>query len=143
MDMEHETARLKIMGIVALVFVITLYFSWKEFKYALFGKVAPATVSRQTPYEERKRYGRKVPMIKVEYSFTDSAGNFRSDVDSVTPDFPLPAANATGQGLKIQYLATASRLSGHSSIVAPIIFFVTLGLIVWQGWKIWRQANSK
>ena len=137
-----ERLRMRVFLAVTMAFLVSTYYCWKEFKYAIFGKQAQAQVISENAYGKQTDEGPKVSYIRVEYSFTDDKGNTQNAFDEVPPRVSLPPIGVPGQTVKVQYMGTTSRVAGHNNIVAPIIFFVTLAFVGWQGWKIWKEANQ-
>lgn len=139
MDQHEELAKLKWLFISAVTFLISGYYTYQEFRYAMWGHTAEAVVHRIFETSERGFRGRRRQLLAVEYSFTDQNGAQLSERDDV------PVNWSVQQSVTVQYLPgvkDSSRLLGNSHKFAVWIF---VGCIVWLGFTsygVYREATA-
>lgn len=140
MDEEDELRQFKRIMIAVVCFLISAYFSYQELKYAVWGTMAEATVTRTFETADMGRRGRRQPRLAVEYTFTDVRTGPRSERDDVSIDWSVPQGT-----VDVQYLPgvpDSSRLKGNSSQIAVWIFFACLAWLGYSGYQLYREANS-
>jgi hypothetical protein len=145
-DVDGEVWKLKALLVAVVVFLISSYYSWYEFRYAVWGQTAQAEVQRvyvTTEFRRRRAWGsnRDKEKLVVEYTFSDATGTQRSERDSVSLNWKPPE-----EELLVQYLPGVtgiSRLSGNSNQFAVWLFLGSL--IAMIGGLVWiaQQANPK
>jgi hypothetical protein len=138
MDEEDELKKFKWLLFATLAFLISTYYSWREFKFFAWGETAEATVTNT--FETQSGNRRRTPLMAVEYSFTDSSTGPRSERDDVAVDWQLE-----GSTVMVQYLpgvADSSRLLGHSNTLPVWVFFGCLGWLGYNGFKVYREASE-
>jgi hypothetical protein len=121
-DQDEELAKLKKFIFSGVAFIISAFLSFSELKYALFSKTAEAKVTGTHDTAETGRQGRRIPLVAVEYQFTEADGTARSERDDVPVDFPLPS----GGSVAVQYypgVADSSRLVGQRSLTWVYFFW--------------------
>jgi hypothetical protein len=133
MDPDLEMRRLKRLGGVGLIFLVSAYFSWTELKFLLRGQTADATVTGITEY---RKYN------SIQYQFKDSTGAWRKENDQVPRSWAEPELGTT---LKVQYFDApdSSRLAGHSNKVAVYLFIACCLLLGFLIFQLLREARSK
>lgn len=141
MDTENDLARLKWLLIVGVLFLISGFFSWREFKYIVFGTTVDASLVQTYQTEERGRRGRVKQMLVVEYRFTDKDGSARKEKDTISASSPAP----TGPLVSIQYLSKSpgsSRLTGHTQRIWMFVFFGCLAYLAYKILMLVREAKA-
>ncbi len=137
MDEELELKRFKWILAAGLIFLFSMYYSYLELKYKIWGATAQATVTRTFESVSSGRRGRSTPMLAVEYTFTDSKTGARNERDDVSMDWPVPQGT-----VEVEYLpgvVDSSRLKGHSNSFAVWMFF---GSLAWVSFSIYRLAQE-
>jgi hypothetical protein len=141
MDMDDETKRFKVMLFVGVLLLVSAFFSWREMKYAVFGKRADAKLVRVYETTEYARRGRTRQRTMVEYQFTDSSGQTRKESDKLS-DSATPPSGAT---VPVQYLAGSpgsSRLPENAQRIWMIVFFGTLGFLGYKFYRLVQESKS-
>jgi hypothetical protein len=136
MDREWELTKAKWLLGAVVFFLIACYLSYEELVYLIWGREVQASVT-QTFVAERGR--RRIPMLTVEYKFTEPDGTSRSDSDDVQTDWPLPS-NKTVAVVYIPGKDGRSRLKGHGSWLGPVLLAVSIGVVGFFAIRLWRQA---
>ena len=140
MDTDSESAKMKLLVIGLLVFLVTGCISYSELAYLLGGHKATARVSRVREVEEVRRIGTRT-MHAVEYEFTDSRGNHRRGSDRVDVDWPVTEGAMTD----VQYRSGTdgdSRLAGHVNWVGSSVFFAAAIYLTIAGYRFWREVSE-
>jgi hypothetical protein len=133
MDVEQETAKFKVMLVVAVVFLVSTFFAYLELKYSLGGKTAEAKVDRLS--ERRTRRG---TTRVVHYQYRDENGQMRNGSDDVSRDWSAPASGIVA----VQYLDDTSRLAGNRNTFALVIFVGSLLAMLVGGFLFWRHVRE-
>jgi hypothetical protein len=137
MDADKELGRAKWLLISAVLFLVSCFLCYSEIAYLLSGHVTQATVTKA--YEvQRGRFGLST-RLTVEYTFTEPDGTPRTDSDTVGTDWELPSTGT----IAVQYTPGVdgrSRLSGHVNWVGIAIFVVSVGVLGFFGYRLWREA---
>src|SRR5688572_22426556 len=141
MDTEEETARFKVMLVVAIIFLISVFLAWRELKYMMFAEEADAKLVRVYTFEERGRRGRVSEKMAVEYQFTDAeTGSVRTETDAV----PITNRPPKGPSVKVQYLEGSegsSRLAGHSQTIWLWVCGGTLAFLAYKFFALVRESK--
>ena len=87
MDEEDELKKFKWLLFATVAFLISTFYSWREFKFFAWGETAEATITNT--FETQSGSRRRIPLKAVEYTFTVSATGPRSERDDVAVDWPL------------------------------------------------------
>jgi hypothetical protein len=146
MDFDNEMQRLKWLLVAGVLFLLSAVFSYGELKFAVWGKTAPAKVTRTHETHNGGGFGRRglrerTPLLAVEYQFTEADGTARSERDDVPIDWPMPE---NGE-ISVQYLpgvADSSRLEGHSRMTWVYVFLGSLAWLAYSIYKLWREATE-
>lgn len=142
MDPEQELAKFKSIMIVGIIFLFSAYFSWKEFKYLIWGKTAQVTIVRIVETEEIGRRGRSIPKLGIEYTFTDADGNPWRERD----DVPLSWSGPKEGDVQVEYLPRvkdSSRLSGHANRISVYIFFGSLAFAAYFFYQLTSDPDDR
>lgn len=137
MDQDEELARFKWILAVGIAVIVTGCYAFNEMKYALWGKSAAAKIMQVKEITSTGRRGRTRKLLRVEYEFSEASGTRRSERDEVSMDWSLP----TDGTITVQFIPGvehASRLEGHSSMIAVYLFF---GCIAFLGIAIYRVSQ--
>ena len=133
-DTENETAKFKLILIVAIAFIVSTFFAYKELQYAMGGKTTDGIIERLG--EARGRRGRTVAMVY--YRFRDEAGTIRKDSARISRGFN----GGEGDKVRIEYLDDESRLAGDRNTGALVIFFGSLAALVVGGFLFFRHVRE-
>jgi hypothetical protein len=140
MDADNEIARAKWLLFSGLLFVVSCFICYDELVYVLKGRETQATVTKAYEVTRRGRFGlSRGTRLTVEYAFTEPDGTRRSDSDTVDPDWDLPSTGT----VRVRYTPGASgrsRLAGHVNWGGIGIFVVSLGVMGYFGFRLWREA---
>lgn len=142
MDSDSELARAKWLLIAGAIFLVSGCVSWGEVVYLLFGRDAQADVTKAYEVTRRGRFGvGGRTRLTVEYSFSEPDGTRRTGTDTVPTDwFDQP-----GGKVEVRYTAGAngsSRLAGHVNWVGLGFFGLSVGLLGFFGFRLWREASD-
>lgn len=141
MDEEAELVKLKWLIFAGLAFLVSSFFAWTELRYALWSRTTEAEVVDVFETETIGRRGRRIPVLAVEYRFTDEAGVPRFERDEVARGWQPPA----NRRVAIEYFPGengGSRLAGNRNWRSLVVFFGTLAVLAFAGWKLWREARE-
>ncbi len=144
-----EGFKLRLAILAVVVFVISGWFTYQEFRYALWGRTAEATVTHVEHRQERVYRRRRTPstrnvtLIALQFPGPDNASHqaelTQSGTLSVQPQ----------QKLSVQYLpgdADMVRLSGQQNWFAVVFFigglFAVIGTLTWVGMEANRPFAS-
>ncbi|MDA0833972.1 MAG: hypothetical protein O2955_05360 [Planctomycetota bacterium] len=139
-ETESEALKLKWLLIAGVAFLVSAYYSYREFKYLVWGKTVAAVVTRTYEHQELSRRGRKKTVRVVEYAFDDENNTNWRERDTV----PLKRT-ITEPLVAVQYLPgerKSSRLEGNSHYFAVWVF---LGCVTWLGYsffRLYQEANE-
>jgi hypothetical protein len=135
MDLDQETRQFKRLLRVGVLFLVSIFFVWREFKYAVWGEVVDAHVVEVRQLNSGARV--------VRYDFKDRAGNVVRDSDTVSGDYAIHPGD---HGARVQYLPGGedepSRIEGHRNVRSLVIFFAALLLLAVFLWPIVREARE-
>ena len=140
MDLDEETARFKVMLVVFVVFLVSMFLSWRELKYMTVGKEASAKLVRVYEYQDVGRRGRTREKIAVEYEFKDAELGVRTESD----DIPSTATPPKGPTVRVQYLEGSegsSRLAGRSQKIWLWVFFGTFAFLAYKFIALMRESK--
>ena len=141
LDLEEETAKFKRMLYVGVLFLFSLIYSWKELKYLAFGTTVDATIDKVEEMTSRSRRSGEHKYLVVRYHFTDKDGLKREGRDQVDAMEDVPRKGT----VPVRYLSGDegdTRLASQSNFVAPVIFLVMLGIMVYFVVSIWREGTA-
>ncbi|MEA2735560.1 MAG: hypothetical protein QOE14_2011 [Humisphaera sp.] len=140
MDADDEARRVKWMLAIGLLFLVSAFFSWREFKYALAGTKTNAEIVRVYETREIARRGRTREKLAIEYQFTDANGVKRKESDTISIDSPPPR----GKTVAVQYLGSpgSSRLVGNGNSIWVIIFFGALAFFGFKFFQLVRESRK-
>ncbi len=140
MDAHYEFGRAKWALFCGFLFLVSLYISYQELVYLLWGRTAQATIVQTYTVEKRGRFGLVTGLKRVvEYQFIDSAGNTRKDSDEVSPDWDVPERGT----IAVRYTPGRdgrSRLAGHVMWFGPVLLGISLLAIGIVGRRLWKEA---
>lgn len=129
------------MLLIALAaFLASGYYSYQEMKYLIWGETTQAKVTGASEVINLGKRNRGKPLLGVEYTYTDSAGQTVNEKENVSLDTKIE--NGT---LEIQYLpgvADSSRYVGKSRLFTLFIFLGCLTWLVYMGFKLAKEANE-
>lgn len=131
--------------LMAVGFVsIPIYFSFREFVYSRFGKVANATVThRAGGWQSGGRGSPGRPVLNVEYSFKDDAGHSQTGRDVLPSGWDAQQ----GQPIKIEYVSGTegmSRVAGNSRDVRTIwlVCVIPGAMFFAMAWIVWAVTTT-
>ena len=138
---EDDLRAVKFLAVFALLFVISLFMTWKQFKYWAFAEQATATVTQVFETTERGRRGREIQKKAVVFAFKDADGKRVEDRE----DVPFSRTIAAGDELEVRYFPgdkKSSRIVGEANLLWPTVFFGSLlaGVVVVV--KLAREASA-
>lgn len=141
MDEENELAKFKGILIAGVLFLISGWYSYRELRFAVWGRTAEAQVTKTFETREMRSRTRSRRKLAVEYTFTDQGGTQHNERDDVPISWqPLPANVVTVQ--YIPGVKGASRLRGNSHMFLVWLF---CGSICWMGYalyQLYREAQD-
>ena len=114
MDADDEVRRFKWMLAIGVLFLVSAFFAWREFKYTLAGKKTNAEIVRVYETRDIGRRGRTREKLAIEYQFTDASGAKRKETDTISINSPRPR----GKTVAVQYLGSPGSSSITSAAVA-------------------------
>jgi hypothetical protein len=142
MDAENEIARAKWLLAAGVLFVVSCFVSYRELTYLLRGQQTQASVTQAYEITRKEHFGlTETKSLTVEYAFTEPDGTHRADSDTVNADWPLPPSRKVA----VQYTPGAggrSRLAGHVNWFGIGFFVVSLGVLGFFGYRLWREASQ-
>lgn len=141
MDADSELVRAKWLFISGFLFLVSCCICYDEVIYLLSGREVKANVTRAYEFT-RRRFGVVTgKSLTIEYTFTEPDGTHRSGSDTVGTDWEVPA---TG-GIPVRYTPGAegrSRLAGRVNWVGVGFFVISLGVLGFFGYRLWREASK-
>lgn len=142
MDHDSEIARAKWLLFSGALFILSCFICYSELKYLIRGKQIQAKVTDAYEVTRRGRFGlSRGTVLTVEYAFTEPDGTRRTDSDTVSTDWKLGSDGT----VSVQFTPGAdgrSRLSGHVNWFGIVIFVVSVGVMSFFGFRLWRQASE-
>ena len=142
MDTEAETAKFKVMLVVAIIFLISAFLAWRELKYMMFAEEADAKIVRVYQFEEVGRRGRVREKLAIEYKFTDAeTGAVRTETDT----FPISTPPPKGKTVQVEYLEGAegrSRVAGHDQKIWLWVCGGTLTFLAFKFFALVRESKA-
>ena len=142
MDTEAETAKFKVMLVVAIVFLISAFLAWREMKYIMFAEEADAKIVRVYQFDDVGRRGRVREKLAIEYQFKDAeTGTVRTETDT----FPITVTPPKGPTVKVEYLKGAegsSRVTGHSQKIWLWVCGGTLAFLAFKFFALVRESKT-
>jgi hypothetical protein len=141
MDKDVEYSKLKWLLIAGVGFIVSGFISMTELRYAVFGKTVDAKVSEIRQKTVTGRRGSSHVEMSFDYHFPDADGKIRNEKDDVPEGWPRPADGT----IPVQYIPgveKASRLSGHSNLVAVYIFLVCTIVLGYVWFRFSKLANE-
>jgi hypothetical protein len=143
MDADAETRRAKYLVFAGIAFLISSIFVYSELMYLIRGTETTATIKEVSRVEKRGRFGTsRGHKLVIDYEFKDGEGRQREGSDQVDADWAVPA----DRRVQIRYRPGedgSSRLAGHVSWGAIIIFTVCLVAVGIFGFRLWREATEE
>ena len=133
-----DRLKLRLIMSCGLTFLLSAYISCEEFKYAISGRDAVATIER-TVKANTTRGRATVKVIGVRYSFVEEDGTAREDKMNMPVDWTPPA----DMQLQVQYVPGKpgmSRLAGEHQYVAVTICLGTLAAVIGGFVYLFRKA---
>jgi uncharacterized membrane protein YtjA (UPF0391 family) len=128
MDEESELRRAKWLLLGIVIFLVSGCISYRELLYYVTGHNAQGQITKTYESVRRSR-GRETISRVVEYSFSEPDGTQRSGSDDLARDWPIPVDGK----VMIRYTPGSdgsSRISGHVNWVGPILFAISLVLVI-------------
>jgi hypothetical protein len=142
MDPDSELARAKWLLAAGAMFLVSCFVCYSEMTYLFRGQQTQATVTQIYEVARRGRFGiSHGTSLSVEYTFTEPDGTRRMDSDTVSSDWEVPP-NRT---VAVQYTpgpSGRSRLAGHVNWFGIGFFVVSLGVLGFFGYRLWREASQ-
>ena len=139
-DVQNERAGCLAVLAVSVLFILSTFYSWHEFRYALWGETIEARVTRAFETVELTGRGRRIEKLAVLYSFVDPSNNeVRSERDNVNRDWPAP-----GETALVQYIPGEpgrSRLSGHRHMLSVVFFFACVVALAAFVYRMHREVS--
>lgn len=135
---RDEMRKVKFYGTICLLFLLSMWQSWRELKYALWGELATATVARVKEVSG-SRVGSK--QLNVEFRYPAEGAGIQTELERV----PLDTAIAEGDEISIQYIPgeeDSARLDSRTSMGAVYMFFGSLVAMGFVGFRIWKMAHE-
>ncbi|HVW02198.1 MAG TPA: hypothetical protein VHB77_17735, partial [Planctomycetaceae bacterium] len=133
MDDAAEVRKFKLLLVVVLAFLASAYFSFKEMRYAFWGKAINARlldVQQATGNRGRKR-------IVVEYEYVDGQGTVRRERDELSRLAHIPVS----EFVEIQYVPgveDSSRLTSSANWYAVYIFLAMIVALIVAIVMLWK-----
>ncbi len=141
MDQDEELAKFKWILIVGIALIMTGCYSLNELRYAVWGKSVEAKLTGAKEVTKQGRRGRTSTVLRVEYQFSEAGGASRSENDEVSTDWTLPSNGS----VPVQYIPSvehASRLQGHSNMLAVYLFLACIVGAVYAIYKVSLYVND-
>jgi hypothetical protein len=141
-DTDSELARAKWLLFSGAFFLASCFICWGELAYLLRGRRTDATVTKAYEVTRRGRFGiGSSTALTVEYAFAEPDGTRRTGSDTVPPDWDLPPNGKA----PVQYTPGEdgrSRLAGHVHWAGLAIFAVSVVVLGFFGYRLWREASE-
>lgn len=138
-EIDGEGAGCYLLLWAVVLFLVSTYFTWQEFRYAVFSKSAVAEVVGVEEVEVYRRR-RRVPELVVTYQFTDeSTKQPRTGTEHFSIDADI------GSKEDVQYFPGKngdSRLRRTARSWPIIVFFATIAFAGYSLWKMYLEANE-
>lgn len=141
MDTVVEYTKMKWVLGAGLMVLVSGFFSFVEFRYAISGKKTEAQLVDAKQVVTRGRWGRKRSFLHVVYRFNDGDMGERTGMDDVSSNWPIGNTPVVA----VQYIPGAtgwSRLSGNRRDWAVIVFGLSLCGVGWAGYMLYRTVNT-
>lgn len=140
MDRDNELARAKWLLGSGVLFLASCFACYSEMVYLLSGHKIDAAVTEAYEVTHRTRFGMSQgKALTVEYRFAEPDGTQRTGSDTVASNWDLPPTGT----IPVQYTPGAegrSRLAGHINWLGIWFFFVSIGVLAFFGYRLWREA---
>ncbi len=136
---DFDFRKFRAVLIAGVLFLISTWKMWVEFKYLIWGARAEATVTSMEEKEHRTRRGVSLN-THVHFQYPDQSTNAPASGTYVESS---PGTWAVGQQLQVQYLpGVADSARKGVDIVMVILFAVSTGAISWILISMARDARA-
>lgn len=137
MDIENERLKLKLLLVAAVLFLVSIYFSYGELKYALRGSVVQGDVARTYRTTVYTKWDSHEKLV-IEYRFVDADGESRKGADTLALDWPVPANGK----VMVEYMGDQCRLVGNNRRAWVWFFFAMLAVMAVMVFRLWSEARE-
>lgn len=140
MDVDDITSRhLKFAFIIVGVFLASAYFSITELRYWISGVDQVVQVLESYKFD---RGSKKQRIAVVQFMLTDEDGQSQN---ASIEFFNSPSLPMQGDRISVTYIPGSSPLKvrpkDERDVIWPLVFFAMIGVVSFQGWKIWREVS--
>ncbi len=139
---NKETFQLRLMLVVAVLFIISAVKSCEEIRYTIFGKETVATITDVKPVMGRR--SGSSGQVSLTYTFVDE-GTKRTEKDRVSSEFE-PFQDAAGQSaVAIQYIPgspDASRIPSAGRWILIGLFLAALAALTVVTVRFWKEYQA-
>lgn len=124
-----------------MLFIMSLFMSFTELRYAISGKEVAARVTGKVPLAYK---GSRRSATRTVYEVTgvfDDGGNERKETVTVEQDFPF-AEDGT---IALQYLPGSvgmSRVAGTTNMFWVYVMLACMAMMGFLGWRFWKFYKS-
>jgi hypothetical protein len=144
MDELGSSRRGQAKLVIAVYFVLLVFYSGVELRYIFFGKTARALVTQTNRYTTCTKSGTHTT-VAIQYQFTEPSGKLRVESDKVEADGSEPTL---GEAIKVEYCpgsAGMSRIAGHNAaiILAISLFLFAVGFLVVAAYQGLKQVEAE
>jgi hypothetical protein len=140
MDEESELRRAKWLLAGLVIFIVSGIISYRELTYFVMGRNANAHITKAYETVRRSRGGETIS-LSIDYEFTESDGTKRTGSDTVARNWPLPDDGV----ILVRYTPGTdgnSRISGQVNWVGPILFVISLVVVIVFFVKLMIEARQ-
>ncbi len=135
---DDEMKQVKFYLGLCVFFLMSMWYSWQEVKYAVWGETSSATVTEVREASSGRR-GRRV--LQVSFRYSDADGHSVSEAQML----PLSTVLSEGEEITVEYLPGAedsARVEGTANLFAVYIFLGSLLVMAFVGFRIWKMAHD-
>jgi hypothetical protein len=141
--MDSEIARGKWVLVAGFLFLVSLFITYNEVMYLLTGTDTRATVTAAAEVIKRGRFGiNRGIRLQVDYQFSDNENNRRTGQDTVDMDW---LEKVRGGTVAVRFRPGkdgSSRLAGHVNCFGPIVLGISMLILGFTGYRLWKEAND-
>jgi len=137
--MNDDVMRFKWILLAGSLFLVSLFMSWQEMKYAMFGKTVEAQFLG-TEVVQRSTRSHTYQVRMIEYSFMDGE-KFRREAADVSMSWPIP----TGPTIAVRYVPGSpdvSRLPAQGNSIWVAVFVASVAFGGFHVVRVWREAYT-
>ncbi|MBI1309947.1 DUF3592 domain-containing protein [bacterium] len=135
---RDELRQVKFYLGISLIFLLSMWQSWRELKYAVWGETTTGKVT-QVREVSGSRTGTK--QLQVDFRFSGVDGGTRSEYEHL----PLDAVITEGDQVDVEYLPgeeDSARIEGQSNMSMVYLFLGSLLAMGFVAFRVWKMAHN-